>query len=63
MHPHIHIQQFLETAWSPVLSSKVVKALGKHLHLALENPKKTTDLTFRAGQGLGDEKRERLLKG
>lgn len=63
MHPHIHIQQFLETAWCPVRSSKVVKALGNHLHLALENPKKTTGLTFRAEQGLGDEKKERLLQG
>lgn len=37
--------------------------LGKHLHLALENPKTNTGLTFSAGQNLGDERTERNLQG
>lgn len=57
MHPRIHIRP------GKGEDQCTVNTLGKHFHLALENSKANTDLTFRAGQNLGDERRERNLQG
>lgn len=56
MHPRIHSQP------GKGEDQYTVNTLGKHLHLALENPKTKTDLTFRAGQNLWWKERTKLAR-